>query len=125
MNVSRSFLVMAVVYLLIGMVMGMYMGAAGDHTLAPVHAHINLLGFALMAVFALIYRLFDGLAGRRLAGVHFWLHQVGVALMMLALFLMVANIVAESVAGPVMFVSELLVLVATLAFGWNVLQNAR
>ncbi|MCP5075049.1 MAG: cytochrome-c oxidase [Rhodobacteraceae bacterium] len=125
MNVSRSFLVMAVVYLLIGMVMGMYMGGSGDHTLAPVHAHINLLGFALMALFALIYRLFDGLAGGRLASLHFWLHQVGTALMLLVLFLMVADIVAESVAGPVMPVSELLVFVGTLAFGWNVLQNAK
>ena len=45
MDISRGFLVMGACYLLVGVLFGMYMGGSGDHSLAPVHAHINLLGF--------------------------------------------------------------------------------
>ena len=58
MNISRGFLVIGSLYLLVGIVFGMYMGGTGDHSLAPLHAHINLLGFALMMIFGLVYRQF-------------------------------------------------------------------
>jgi len=39
---------MAAIYLVIGILLGIHMGKSHDHTLAPVHAHINLLGWASM-----------------------------------------------------------------------------
>jgi len=51
MNIARNFIVIGSIYLIVGITLGMYMGGAGDHTLAPLHAHINLLGFTLMTVF--------------------------------------------------------------------------
>ena len=80
MTVSRGFLVMGAVYLLVGILFGMYMGGSGDHSLAPVHAHINLLGFTLMSIFGLAYRLLPALADSGLAKAHFWLHQLGALL---------------------------------------------
>lgn len=74
MNISLGFLVMGGVYLVAGIVLGSYMGGSGDHSLAPVHAHINLLGFALMTAFGLGYRLVPGLADGVLPKAHFWLH---------------------------------------------------
>jgi hypothetical protein len=32
------------------------MGDSGDHSLMPVHAHINLLGFTLIVLFAMVYQ---------------------------------------------------------------------
>lgn len=58
MNVSRNFILAGAVYLVIGISFGIHMGATGDHTMAPLHAHINLLGFTLMAVFGVPYRVF-------------------------------------------------------------------
>ncbi|SFB04145.1 hypothetical protein SAMN04515620_11433 [Collimonas sp. OK607] len=40
------FLKIAVIYLLIGALLGGYMGAAENFALAPVHAHLALLGWA-------------------------------------------------------------------------------
>lgn len=43
-----------IVYLLIGLGLGTYMGLIQDHSLMTVHAHLNLLGFAstfLMGLF--------------------------------------------------------------------------
>ena len=47
MNLSRNFLVLASLFLIVGITIGSYMGGSGDHTLAVSHAHINLLGFTL------------------------------------------------------------------------------
>ncbi len=57
MNISHGFLVTGALYLLVGLAFGIHMGASGDHTRSPVHAHINLLGFTLMTLFGLAYRL--------------------------------------------------------------------
>jgi hypothetical protein len=45
------------VYLLVGMVFGIWMSATQDHTLAPAHAHLNLIGGVLMAIFGAFYML--------------------------------------------------------------------
>ena len=48
----------AVVYLVMGVGLGIYMGASGDHVMVPVHAHFNLLGWASLALVGLIYHQF-------------------------------------------------------------------
>ena len=52
---SRWFLRLAVVFGLIGMSMGVVMGATHDFTLSPVHAHINLVGWVGMFLAGLFY----------------------------------------------------------------------
>ena len=49
-KISVAFFGAAVLYALLGMSLGMFMGATEDFTLAPVHAHINLLGWATLAL---------------------------------------------------------------------------
>ena len=48
MNLSNTFLRVAVVFSLIGVGMGYVMGATQNFAGAPVHAHINLLGWVSM-----------------------------------------------------------------------------
>jgi hypothetical protein len=52
---------------LIGMAFGIFMGIRQDFTLAPAHAHLNLLGFVTMFLSALYYRAFPQAAASRLA----------------------------------------------------------
>lgn len=101
MNIARGFIVMGAVYLIVGIGFGSYMGGSGDHSLAPVHAHINLLGFTLMTVFGIGYRLIPGLADGLLPKLHFWLHQIGSLLLLVGLFLMMSGQVAAETIGPV------------------------
>jgi hypothetical protein len=124
MNISRGFLVMGAAYLVVGIVMGAYMGGSGDHSLAPVHAHINLLGFALMTVFGLGYRLVPGLAEGTLPKAHFWLHQVGAFGLLLGLFLMMSERVAAESIGPVFPVLEGAILIGALLWLLGVLRRA-
>jgi len=119
MNIARNFIVIGSIYLIVGITLGMYMGGAGDHTLAPLHAHINLLGFTLMTVFGVLYRIFPAMAENTLAKVHFWGHLIGGIILVGGLYVLLTNPEAESSMAPVMIISELLVFLSVLAYAWN------
>ena len=53
------------VYLLVGMAFGIWMSATQDHSLAPAHAHLNLIGGVLLALFGAFYMLVPSAAGSR------------------------------------------------------------
>lgn len=55
------------VYLLVGMAFGIWMSATQDHTLAPAHAHLNLIGGVLLALFGTFYMLVPSAAENVLA----------------------------------------------------------
>lgn len=124
MNISRSFIVMGAAYLLVGIVLGSYMGGSGDHSLAPVHAHINLLGFTLMTVFGIGYRMIPGLAEGTLPKVHFWLHQIGALGLLVGLFLMMSGRVDGATIGPVFPLLEVAILLGALLWLIGVVRRA-
>jgi hypothetical protein len=70
-RVDVYFLLLATILLLAGAALGIDMGASEDFQLTPVHAHLNLVGWASLAVFGLVYRAYPKLAERRLALFHF------------------------------------------------------
>ncbi len=124
MNISRGFLLTGAVYLLIGILLGSYMGASGKHELAPVHAHINLLGFTLMTVFGLAYRLIPALAEGLLPRLHFWLHQLGSLGLLIGLFLMMSGSVPAETIGPIFPIFEGAIRVGARLWLTNLLRRA-
>jgi hypothetical protein len=56
MNVSHFCFVLGSLTGLAGMSLGIYMGIAQDHSLTPIHAHLNLIGWVGMFLFGLYYR---------------------------------------------------------------------
>jgi hypothetical protein len=79
--IHLKFLRAAVIYLIVGMCLGLGMGISGDHRLFPAHAHIGLLGWASFALYGLVYRSFPSAAASRLARWHFWLANAGAFLL--------------------------------------------
>lgn len=73
-RIALWFLRLAVLYLLVGVSLGLYMAASHDHSMHPVHAHLNLLGWVTLALFGLYYRATPSAAHTRLAQVHFWIY---------------------------------------------------
>jgi hypothetical protein len=71
---------MSVVILLVGMLAGITMGILQNFTLAPAHAHLNLVGGVLLFLFGLYYRLVPAAGTTTLAKVQGWLHMVGAIL---------------------------------------------
>lgn len=70
-SLPKWFFASAAIFALIGMVWGVQMSATHDHTLAPAHGHLNLLGFVAMAIFGTYYALTPTAALSRLAKIHF------------------------------------------------------
>jgi hypothetical protein len=70
----------SVVVLLVGMLAGVAMGIQQNFTLAPAHAHLNLVGGVLLFLFGLYYRLIPAAGTSMLAKVQGWLHIAGAIL---------------------------------------------
>ena len=69
-RIDLSFLLLASAMLVVGVFLGVVMGATHDFQLAPVHAHVNLVGWASLALFGLTYRAYPEMARSRMAKVH-------------------------------------------------------
>lgn len=80
-HIDVYFLLLATVLLICGAVLGIIMGAQENFQLSPVHAHLNLAGWASLALFGLTYRAYPQLAGNRLAGLHFIVSAMGAVLL--------------------------------------------
>lgn len=113
---------LAGLYLVIGVVMGIAMGASQNFVLRPVHAHVNLLGWATLALSGLIYSIYPQAAHNLLARLHFWLLNLSLPVMMVALTLiMLGNKAVVHLLG----VAEIVSAVAVLAFVINIFKNLR
>ncbi len=64
-TIALMFMTAAAACLVAGTTMGIVMGITHDFALAPVHAHLNLLGWASLALMGLTYRAWPELAERR------------------------------------------------------------
>ena len=71
---SKWFLRIATLYIIAGVALGLYMAASHNHSMFPVHAHLNLLGFVSMMLFGLFYHVFPATIETRMAKAHFWLY---------------------------------------------------
>jgi hypothetical protein len=113
---------LAALYLVVGIALGIAMGASENFVLQPVHAHINLLGWATLALSGLIYSVFPQAGQNRLAKLHFWLLNLSLPVMMAALTLLVLG---NKAVIPVLGISEIVSALAVLAFVVNIFTNLK
>ena len=90
-RIDVSFLLLAVLCLLVGLSLGIGMGIAHDFQLAPVHAHLNLVGFVLPSIFGLTYRAYPALARSRLALPHLALSSLGAIVLPFGIYIAVTQ----------------------------------
>lgn len=117
MSVGTKLIRIALLYMLVGLVMGLAMAMSHDWTLVSVHSHLLLLGWATMAISGIVYLVEPRCAGRKLARVHYWGHNIGLPVMLVSLgFVQYGYVAAEPVIG----VGSIIVLVSLVAFTINV-----
>lgn len=105
-----------IVFLLIGMTAGMYMGAMHDFTYAPAHAHLNLVGGVLMMITGFIYNSRPNMAPK-LAPIHYGINVIGVPVMVVGV---AGAQVHAAWFPPVVGIGSIAVFVATLMLAWVV-----
>lgn len=119
-RIDLKFLLLAALSLVAGVSLGIFMGITHDFQLAPVHAHLNLLGWASLALFGIVYRLYPEMAAGRMAAAHFLLaapaavlFPIGIALAVLSERPLVAIVAAFLwLAGAILFLVQLVALSA-------------
>ena len=77
-RIDRAYVAIALALLVIGELLGLYMGLASDLKLRSVHIAIVLVGFVTLSLFGFTYRLWPAMKAGALAKAQFWLSVVGV-----------------------------------------------
>jgi hypothetical protein len=114
-RVDVYFLLLATVLLICGAVLGIVMGAREDFQLTPVHAHLNLAGWASLALFGLTYRAYPELAQTRLARYHFIVSGCGSVLLPIGIGLAVLkNQPGLAIAASLLWLLGVLMFLAQL-----------
>ena len=122
MALDRKFMLCGFAYAIVGMGLGVYMGASGNHTLFIAHAHILLVGFVVSFIYALVHKLWMAGGGGSLATAQFYLHQFAALVMTAALVLMFGGVMAEATLAPVLGISSAGVLLAMVLMAWMILR---
>lgn len=113
----------AIIFLIVGVAVGLHMAIAEDHSAFPAHAHINLLGWVTSAIFGGYYALNPAKAGRRIARVQYVVYLAGLVVMLPALYLKYAVGVAS--VEPILAIGSLIVTAGVLIFAFVVFAGEK
>jgi hypothetical protein len=85
-TVDSSYVVIGALWLLLGIILGIVMGASHSFQFMPLHAHINLVGFACHSIFGLVYRQWPAMKASRLAFLQFWVFVLATPITLIGLY---------------------------------------
>lgn len=121
-TIAQWFFKAAVVFLLLGILMGLQMSISGNHNVIGAHAHTNLLGWVTSAIFGGYYALNPAKAETRLASIHFWAYLASVVVMVPSLYLLYIGYPAVE---PALAIASLTAFAAVVVFAVVVFTPAR
>lgn len=120
------FFLAAVLCVFAGMIWGIQMAISDDHVLAPAHAHLNLVGWATLALFGIYYRLTPLANATRLSRIHAGVAILGVVLIVPGIAIAVrGGTPAIAAVGSILsLVSMAIFLVTVLRHGFGASASA-
>lgn len=121
-RLSEYYFRAAILFLIVGISIGIHMSISQNHNVIGAHAHINLLGWVTSAIFGAYYALNPAKAAGRLPMLQFAIYVLGVIVMGGSLYLMLAG---NTALEPVVAVSSLVTFAGVLLFAWIVFMPAR
>ena len=120
---SNTFLRLGVLFALVGVSMGYWMGVTQQFGLSPVHAHTNLLGWASMFLYGLFYRAYPAAGEGLLPKIHLGLAVLGLPIMMIGLTIKLAPIPSMmAMEVPMLIAGPTLVLLGMFVFAFIVFR---
>ena len=118
--VAKRFFLTAVVYGVLGMLLGLQMGITHDHGQMPTHAHIMVIGWLSFFVFGFFYHQFDAAISKQLAAIHFWLAQLSFIVLVMGLWLVYSG---RDTAEPILAISSMVYALSFVVFGIVVFKS--
>lgn len=123
-SLSNTFLRLAVVCALIGMIWGNFMGMTHQYTTATAHTHLNLLGWVSMSLYGLYYRVIPHATAGRLPRIHLWLSVASLVVMVPAIALVRLEYPPTvSLAGPLLGATAVSTLLSMALFAVIVFKS--
>lgn len=118
-RIDILYIVIGSLYLVVGMVLGIVMGAKQDFQLAAVHAHINLVGFVAHCVFGVVHRAWPALRSSALATMQFVLFVVGTPVFLVGVAIAtLTGHIALAVIGAVLVLLGALLFLVMVSRSW-------
>lgn len=122
---ARKLALTALVYALIGLLLGIYMAASQNHVQMVTHAHILLIGFVISFIYSAFYKLWNLPGDGRSSQLQFYAHQAGTLVLTGSLFLMYGQFVAPAVLEPIMAVASIAVLLGMVTMAIVFVRHTR
>lgn len=122
---DRKFAVTGLGYAIVGLLLGIYMASTQNHLQAVTHAHIMLIGFVVSFIYGVCHKLWLPNVSKKMATIQFYTHQIGTFIILVSLFLLYSGKVAESVLGPILGVSSILVLVGMMLMKVMIIKSGK
>lgn len=119
-NISHYYFKTAIVFLIIGIAMGLQMSMTGNHNIIGAHAHANLLGWVTMALFGTYFSLVPSKAEGRLAMIQYCVYTGGVVITIPALYFMLAG---NPQMEPVVAIGSLITFAGVILFAFMVFSG--
>lgn len=121
-KVSEYYFRTAILFLIVGIAIGIHMSISQNHNVIGAHAHINLLGWVTSALFGGYFALNPAKAVGRLPMIQYFVFTIGVAIMGGSLYLLLQG---NTAVEPVVAASSIITFIGVLLFAWIVWTPAR
>ena len=112
-GIAKWFMTTAIIYGLLGMLLGLHMAITQDHGQRPTHAHIMVIGWVSFFLFGLFYLHFGRSVRQWLAVMHFVIAEVSLLGLTVGLWLLYSG---ETQYEPVAAISSIGYAVSFLIF---------
>ena len=120
MTASNLCFKVAMLFLLVGMLWGLQMALADNHSAYPAHAHLTLLGFVALFLFGIFYRLNPKVEANRLAIPQVWIWIVSTIVMSIGIGLIRTG---RKIGYPLAGVGSFVVFADAVLFTWLVFRD--
>lgn len=121
-NLPQLYFRTAILFLIVGISIGIYMSISGNHNVTGAHAHINLVGWVTSALFGTYLALHPAKAAGTLPRIQYLVFVLGTAVMTGALFLLLQGNVDMV---PIVAGASLVTFAGVLLFAYIIFAPAR
>ncbi|MGN6464150.1 MAG: hypothetical protein ACTHLP_01555 [Rhizobiaceae bacterium] len=105
-RIDETYFLLSLLWLVAGMVFGIWLGATEQMNFGESHAHMALVGFVVSAIFGIMYRFYPAMAGSRVAPYQLWIYQLG------AMILVAGKIRVDAGGSPTVVIAGSFVILA-------------
>jgi hypothetical protein len=120
LEIDRAYVAIALLWAVVGMLLGLYMGIAENLKLLTVHVAMMLSGFVTLALYGLLYRMWPAMKKSPLAQAQFWISAIGTAGVIIGSYF-----IATSGSVTIAAIGSIAMIIGAILIGWLFIAQGR